>query len=124
MLARNERPLPERCLDHLYILPKDTRSLEEYQRARHLDLPDLDSVDLSVEAFRVMSRLAREHDSARRGWLAERRSAVRAEQGRRREAQYRAAHREPTAIVWGPSRPASRDAPGLFVRKGGQTVSR
>ncbi|HEV2109534.1 MAG TPA: hypothetical protein VGR16_14840 [Thermomicrobiales bacterium] len=82
---RSEQPLPDRLLERIYPMPRPTLTHEEYQRARHLDLPALEATDLDAEAFRVMSRLAREHDSLRREWLSARRQAIRGEQARRRQ---------------------------------------
>lgn len=130
MLARSERPLPERLLERIYPMPRPALTHEEYQRARHRDLPELDETDLAIEAFRLMSRLAREHDPARRGWLAERREAIRAEQGRRRDADRQAsAAPDPVALVWGApgarrsltaSAPSNGQRPLTPIRGGGR----
>ncbi len=103
MITRDERPSPGRWLDRIYLLPNDTRCLEDYQRTRHLDLPELTTHDLDREAFRVMHRLAYEPDRGRRVWLHERREAIRTEQGRRREEARRgaASPRQPATLVWG-----------------------
>lgn len=74
----------ERSLDCIYRLPRDTASLEDWERWRHLDLPERDDLALDAEAFRVAHRLAYEADARRRGWLVERRDAIRMEQAARR----------------------------------------
>jgi len=84
-------------LDRTYELPNQNRSLEDWHRVRHLDLPSLDAVALDVEAFRVMSRLSCEPDANRRAWLVERRDAVRAERDARRRGS---PEQDPTAVIW------------------------
>ena len=90
-------PRSPRGLDRTYELPNQNRSLEDWHRVRHLDLPLLDAVALDVEAFRVMSRLSCEPDANRRAWLVERRDAVRAERDARRRGS---PEPDPTAVVW------------------------
>ncbi len=75
----------DRSLDHIYRLPRDTASLEEWHRRRQLDLAAMDDAALAAEALRVVHRFSYEPDRYRRAWLAERRDAMQAER-RRREA--------------------------------------
>jgi len=114
--------LPDRALDRAYLIPRDTASIEDWNRRRHLDLAAMDAVALDTEAFRVMARLAYEPNANRRAWLIERRDAVHAERQRRAGRAHRA-DPGPTAIVW--DRPRSRPAPrsALNVRKRGGLVA-
>ena len=73
-----------RRLEAAYPMPRECRSLYEWLRARNLDLPELDGVDLDREHFRVSHRLAIEPDRHCRAWLVQRRQAIEAERARRR----------------------------------------
>lgn len=68
----------------LYPLPNPMRSLGDYYRARHEDLPHLDDSDLRAELARVRMRRALEQDAAAAAWLAEREDRLVAELGTRR----------------------------------------
>ena len=82
------QPKPPQELDRLYELPNETRSLSDWYRLRHLDLPALDDIELACEANRVLSRLSYEDDRGRRAWLNERRAATEQER-RHRQARRR-----------------------------------
>lgn len=75
--------VPDYDLDRLYLLPRDTRWIEDFHRRRHWDLPALTDLDLDREAIRVTARLAFDRDPAAIAWLDDRRVKVRAEQRRR-----------------------------------------
>jgi len=108
--------LPDRALDWAYPIPRDTASIEEWRRRRHLDLPHLSSLDLDREAFGLARRLYRDRDPGRVAWLVERRDAIRAEVRRRLDAAHATAIAvEPTGVAW--RRPPR---PPLIVRKGGE----
>ncbi len=79
---RRQAPTLE-MLDRLYELPRDGRSIDDWHRARHYDLPTLDDLALACEDHRVMTRLAYDPGRARREWLVGRRLAI-AEERRRR----------------------------------------
>ena len=134
--SREPRPLSVATLDAIYSMPRPALTYEDHLRVRHEDLTGLDDTELACEASRVMSRLAREHDRERRGWLVERRDAIRTEQRRRdAEARREAAAPQPTALVWGttghrptPSEPPARPRPDQSSRpprvelRGGKVV--
>ncbi len=118
--------LPDRALDRLYPMPRPTRTIEEWVRLHHRDLPDLSDLDLDREAFAVARRLCRDRDACRVAWLVERRDAVRAERRRRIDPDGRlvAADRRSTPFGGrsaGRGRPASPHRP-LLVRRGGEVV--
>jgi len=128
--------LADRALDRLYAIPRDTVSLEDWHRRRHLDLPDHSDLDLDRESFGVMLRIYRERHPGAMAWLAERRAAIRRELGRRRAAARSASDREPARVTWG-RRPPAAPSPGpgtnrigpatrppLIVRKDGRTTTR
>ena len=83
----NNPSLADRHLDRRYPMPRPALTLDDFQRARHLDLPTLSDLDLACEAHRVMSRLAYEPDRLRRDWLIARREAVQTERRRRQRAR-------------------------------------
>lgn len=78
-----DRQAPERWLDRLYPMPRECRSIDDWHRARNLDLPFFDAGNLDRERFRVSARIAHDHDRHRRAWLTERRDLVAREQRRR-----------------------------------------
>ena len=124
-LSHRQYSRDDRRLERIYAMPRDCRSLEDYDRGRHLDLPGLTDDDLDREAIRVAHRWAYEPDRAPRGWLTERRDAIRAERDRRREADRRAsAAPDPVGITWAPPRRARPATPGLVIRKGGRATTR
>ncbi len=86
-----------RSLDRLYRLPRDTVSLEDFERRRHFDLPEMSDLELDAEGFRVRHRLAYDPDKYRRAWLTERLDTIRGERAAR-QRERRAP--EPTAISW------------------------
>jgi len=101
--SRDARPLSVRTLEAIYPMPRPALTYEDHLRVRHEDLVALDDTELACEAFRAMSRLAREYDRARRGWLVERRDAIRTEQRRRGDDVRReAATQEPNTLRWAP----------------------
>ncbi len=121
--------LHDRSLDRLYLLPRDTRSWEDWDRRRHLDLAALSDLDLDREAWGVAARLYRDREPGAVAWLVTRRDAIRAERRRRFDADRGRSDPAPTALVWArprpavPTRPASNTAqPPLLVRKGGRVV--
>ncbi len=73
--------ISRRRLDVVYPMPGECQSLSEWQLAQHLDLPELDGVDLDGEHFLVAHRLATESDQYHRSWLAQ--QAIEAECRRR-----------------------------------------
>lgn len=77
------RSLAPRQLERLYEIPRDCRSFEDYERARHRDLASLDNVELDCEGLRALIRLSLDGDRSRREWLIQRRNAIRQEQARR-----------------------------------------
>ena len=83
------QPKPPRDLDRIYAMPNENRSLDDYHRARHLDLPRLDDLDLVLEERCVLARLAYDGDWGRRAWLIERRGAIQHERRRRRSTSTR-----------------------------------
>ena len=97
----------DRSLDRLYSLPNECLSLEDWFRARNLDLADADDAGLDREDFRLRNRRSYETESARAEWLDERRAAIRLERHRRRLERRRIDGAEPVAVVWGRGRLAS-----------------
>lgn len=99
-------------LDSIYKLPCPLRTLEEFQRGRHEDLPYLDDAALDRDLRLVQLRADADTDPAVRAWLLERLSAgdVEKESRKRQRAQDAV---PATAIVWSTaSSPATRhDAP-------------
>lgn len=121
--------LHDHALDRLYLLPRDTRSCEDWDRRRHLDLAALSDLDLDREAWGVAARLYRDRDPGAVAWLVTRRDAIRAERRRRLDVDPRRSDPAPAALVWGwprravATRPASGTTqPPLLVRKGGRVV--
>jgi hypothetical protein len=66
-------------LEKIYPMPRMTRSLEEWYRFRHEDLPGLDDATLAREGRRAQWRADLDADPDRRRWLTERVAAVEAE---------------------------------------------
>ena len=118
--------VPDRALDRLYPMPRPTRTIEEWARLHHHDLPELSDLDLDREAFDLARRLCRDRDRGRVAWLVERRDALRAECRRRAAEDGRLATAEPReAIVWRRAAESGRAVPGrrpLRVRHGGEVV--
>lgn len=115
--------VPDRALDRLYSLPRETASLEEWHRRRQLDLAELSDLDLDREAFGVAMRLYRDRDPARVTWLVARREAIRAERRRRADAPYSGlTYLDGTAITLRRSARSTHGAPRLVVRRCGETI--
>lgn len=110
--------VPDRALDRLYPLPRETASLEEWHRRRQLDLVELSDLDLDREECGVATRLYRDRDRAHVAWLVERREAIRAE--RRQRAQL--ADLDSTAVTWRRPTRSTHRAPRLTVRHCGETI--
>jgi len=72
-----------RYLDAVYRMPNENRSLDDYYRARHLDVPHLDDLDLVLEERCVLARLSYEGNRECRSWLIARRDAILRERRRR-----------------------------------------
>jgi hypothetical protein len=114
----DEVRVPLAFLELAYPIPRDTRSHDDFERRRHLDLPDLSSEDLALEGYRVLLRLCFERDALSLDWLRERRRVVREEIERRRAEVWGAHHRpddHPRAnagVVWHPSAPRIPTAAG------------
>lgn len=82
-----EEPLTfPRLLDRIYPIPRDTVSLEQFERRRHRDLPDLADEVLRQEADRCRLRLWIEENPMHEVWLRERHDQLRAELRRRAPA--------------------------------------
>ncbi len=110
--------IADRALDRLYLFPRETRSLEDWERARHLDLASLSALDLERDAFGVTRRLYRDRDRSRVGWLLARRRAVGAEQSRRRDVQRRCTtDARPTQTGWQRSPQPTASRPPLVIRR-------
>lgn len=77
------RPSP-RALARIYEMPRETRTLDDWHRVRHNDLPAFGDAALTIEARRVSARLDVEPDRYVRAWLLARLDAVAAERRRRR----------------------------------------
>lgn len=71
--------VPPAFLNLAYPIPRDTVSIDDYERRRHRDLPRLSAEDLALEGYRVMLRLCFEREAMALHWLRERRLAVRGE---------------------------------------------
>jgi len=110
--------IADRVLDRLYLFPRETRSLEDWERTRHLDLAGLSALDLERDAFGVTRRLYRDRDRSRVVWLLERRTAVGAELGRRRDAERRCTtDAAPTETDWQRSPRPTDSRPPLVIRR-------
>ena len=59
-------------LDLKQLVPRDYRSIEDFYRRRHLDLPNRDDFDLAIEASAIVQRLPSTRDAGDREWLRER----------------------------------------------------
>lgn len=74
---------PTSLLDRIYSLPNPYRSIDDWFRTRHEDLPGLSDRELTREIRRVSARL--DFEWPERGhWLWARLDACHAEQGKRR----------------------------------------
>ena len=90
-------------LDAIYPMPRPLATIEEHDRWRHADLPDLTNAQLLREARLAEHRADLDPEPARVAWLRERVAAVRAELAARAR---RPAEPEPWAITWGDRGPA------------------
>lgn len=70
-------------LDNLCEMPQPQRSLEDWERRRHLDLPQFTDEQLATEGRQARRRADYDHDEIRRAWFIERIRAVRHELNRR-----------------------------------------
>ncbi len=73
----------DRYLDKIYLWPVDTRSYEDFVRARHGDLAGFPDAALGTEAGRIRHRLLYDAEPTRRRWLIARLAAIATERDRR-----------------------------------------
>jgi hypothetical protein len=83
MLPHQPKRPPEPLLELLYDLPRPMRSLEDYQRLTHCDLPAMTERELERELGRTWLRIMLSWPPTD-DWLWARRDAVFAERDRRR----------------------------------------
>jgi hypothetical protein len=70
-------------LNRILDMPRPLRTLEDWQRQRHQDLPYASDDELGREMYLCRHRRALDSDPARGTWLAERETAIRDELRRR-----------------------------------------
>lgn len=113
---------PARRLARLYELPDPLRSMEDYRRLRHLDLPGIPTALLARERHAVYQRLmATDPRDPWNDWLEGRLLAIEDQLDARRSAPHRVTPSvpvEPAVPSSVPARPAP-PAPFSLHRKGG-----
>lgn len=87
---RSRQPSPQ-AIERLYGLPNENRSIDDWYRLRHRDLPAMSDHELDRERTRVRLRAAYEPDRFRLRWLEDRQAAIAAEPRRQRVAPRSAA---------------------------------
>lgn len=122
---RREEPLTlAALLTVIYPIPRDTVSLEEFQRRRHEDLPELPSAQLERDKDRVRLRMTIDPDPFNAVWLAERRQRLLAEIERRRPPRTvriaTPAHRDAHAAQPHPQPHPSPPSPQFVARANGK----
>ena len=112
-------------LDRLYAIPDPMRSIDDYYKQRHDDLPLLTTEKLHQEARMVRQRADLEDDEIARWWLGQRLDRVRAELTRRRSAPPKMVpdSRTPGSGGGGDNRRPAQPA-GAFEFRGGRVVRR
>lgn len=75
---------PPRGLDSMCRYPNPMRTMEDWRRLHHLDLPELDRLDLVIEFQQATRRLGHRRRDPQSWWFIERLNAIQRELDRRR----------------------------------------
>jgi hypothetical protein len=112
LLGEEEALTYSRLLHRVYPMPKDTRSIDDFQRRRHRDIPLMAEEDLEAEVVRTQLRIWMEDDVDNRIWLKERKVEAQAELHQRARARAQENHRLHPVQIFGPPQENQTVEPG------------